>query len=79
LAQNGNGRNSCSLTTESGEYTLSGIVFIFCITGKNVFSGIEEGAVMKFLHKYPGLSQSFILYTLEIISLMVIWKVMVNY
>jgi len=56
--QNGNGRNSCSLTNESGENTLSGIA-LFSESQKKCFSGTEKGAVLKFLHKYPGLSYSF--------------------
>ena len=42
--QNGDGINPSSLTTESGENTLSGIILFFETLG--LFFGIEDGAVL---------------------------------
>ena len=46
------------MTTKSGENSPSGIVLISELH-EEMFFQVEEGTVLKFLHKYPGLSHRF--------------------
>ena len=66
------------MTTESGETTLSGIVHFSKPQDAMFYQGQRKVQSWNSFINAQGYNTIFILYALEIISVMVIWEIMVN-